>query len=158
MASRRRQILEAGVARLEAILVADGFNTNAGQSVLLNETPELGQDDPDVVIAMLIGDDEPKQQGNKVFLELPIELQAIAKVAKPDVPADAWHPWIAVEDLLEDIKRAWELDDRSLGGLLSCEMVRGVTRTAEREAGSTTVGLAITYALRYSERWGHPEL
>lgn len=157
MASRRRSILEEALARLQAIQTADGFNTNAGQAVSLNEVPELGEDDPDVIVALLMGDDEPKQQGLKIFVDLPIEIQAVAKIAKPATPGEPWHPWIAAEDVLEDIKRAFELDDMTFGGLLNCEMDRGTTSTAERQPGSTTVGLSIGYRLRYSEKWGAPE-
>lgn len=157
MASKRRAIIEAGLARLAAILIVDGFNTNAGQTALLNEVPELGQDDPSVVVALLIGADESKRSGNKVLVDLPVEIQAIARIAKPaDIDGD-WHPWIAAEDVLEDVKRAWELDDMTFEGLLNCDMDRGSTATADREPGSTTVGISIAYRLRYSERWGQPQ-
>lgn len=157
MASRRRLILEEGLARLTAILTADGFNTNAGQAVSLNEVPELGEDDPDVAVALLIGQTLIKQQGQKLFVDVQFEIQAIAKIARPDAPGEAWHPWIAAEDVLEDVKRAWELEDMDFGGLLNCEMERSEEETAERQPGSSTVGVAIRYRMRYSERWGQPQ-
>lgn len=156
MASRRQRIIEAALARLGVILQDDGFNTDAGRNVLLNQVPELGEDDPDVAIAILLGDDEPRQQGHKILIGLPIELQAIAKVARPDAGGE-WHPWIEAEQVLEDAKRAFELEDMKLGGLLNDDMERDVTSTSEREAGSTTVGLSIRYRLEYHEKWGAPE-
>lgn len=157
MASKRRAILEAGLARLAAIRVDDGFNTDAGNSVALNDVPELGKDDPDVTVAILVPTDEvTKQVGRKLFIELPIEIQGIAKIA-PTVPGANWHPWLEAEDVLEDIKRAWELDDMTFGGLLNGDMERIETENAEREPGTTTVGISIRYLLRYSECWGQPE-
>lgn len=157
MSSRRRLILEEALARLAAIVIASGFNTDAGQRVFLNEVPELGEDDPDVAIALVIGQNVIKQQGHKLFIDLPVEVQAIAKIAKPGTPGDPWHPFIAAEDVLEDVKRAWELDDMTFEGLLNCEMERVEEETAERQPGSSTVGVAIRYRLRYSERWGQPQ-
>lgn len=151
MASRRRAILEAMQARLETIHTAAGFATEAGAAVFLNETPALGPDDPDVAIAMLVGDDTSTWQGLHVMLQLPIEIQALAK-------ADTAAPWWAAEDVLADIKRAMEQVDRTLGGLVKRQIERGVTRTLAREAGSTTVGVSITYVAPYTERWGFPEV
>ena len=149
MASARLGIIAAFKTRLEAIRADDGFNTDAGLAVVAGEVPTLGPDDPDVAIAVLVGDDEPKAQGNALFIRLPIELAAVAKAT-----LDA--PWVAVEAVLEDIKRAMELQDRTLGGLAVSNIERGSTRTLPRESGSTTVGAAMTYFCSYKEAWGNP--
>jgi hypothetical protein len=149
--SRRADLLSAFVARLEAITVANGYETNAGQAVYLNETPALGPDDPAVAIAVLIGDDviRATQPGKKLLLGLPLTIQAIAK-------ADLDVAWMTVETMLSDIKRAIEQADLTIGGLAEQELQRGRTRTIVREAGETTVGLAIEYAAYYAEQWGNP--
>jgi len=151
MATRRRLILEAVRTRLKAITIADGFMTDAGAMVFLNEAPALGPDDPDVAIAILVGEDIQTWQGEHVMLQLPIQIQAIAK-------ADVDAPWLAVEDVLGDIKKAIELEDRTLGGLVKRQIERRHTVTLEREPGSTYVGVGITYMAPYTERWGHPEI
>lgn len=148
---RRRAIVEAFQTRLGAIAVADGFRTDAGLHIFLQETPALGDDDPDIAIALLTRADESSWQGEHVMLRLPVEIQAVAKDS-----LDA--PWLLVEDLLADIKTAVELEDRTLGGLVRRQIERGATVTVERAEGSTVVGLSITYVAPYTERWGHPEV
>ena len=140
--SRRQQVVEVIRERLQAITVANGFNTEAGAQVFLNESPAFGPDDPDVAVAVVIGEDDPAVLGEHVLCRVPLEIQALAKV-------DLAEPWIAVEQVLQDIKRAIELEEgtrpRSLGGLLRSQLERGVTRTLEREDGSTAIGCGVTY-------------
>lgn len=147
--TKRRAILEVVLARLQAIQTADGFATNAGSTVFLNDTPVLGDDDPNVAIAILVDEDAPGFRGENVHVALPINIQAHAK-------ADLDEPWIAAEDVLGDIKKAMELADRTLGGLLASRLDRGPTRTVPRVEGMTTVGVSVGYTLPYSERWGQP--
>jgi hypothetical protein len=149
MATARQAILVLGggvVSRLAAITVAGGFNTDAGRAIYLGLTPQLGPNDPDVALAIVPGDEEPRWQGLKGQVAWPIEIQAVAK-------DDLDDPWTLVEALLEDIKRAMETPDRKIAGW---DMTRGRTRTLEREAGTTVVGAGITYVVAYAETWGHP--
>lgn len=149
----RQQILEAVRTRLLAIRTNNGFRTDGGREVFLNETPMLGPDDPDVAIAIVTDDDEVNWQGEQVVIALPIGIQALAK-------ADmlSGEPWIAVEQVIGDIKQAVELADRTFGGLFPHphQFDRGQTRTLEREAGSAVVGASITYRALYKEVWGSP--
>lgn len=148
-ASRRQRILEALFARLEAIRVGATFQTDAGRFVYVNETPGFGPDDAETAIALVIGVDVVRVQGNKVFVALPIEVQALAS-------AGLKEGWRYTEPVLADIKRALELEDRTLGGLVEQWLARGSTRTLERDEGSTTVGVAVGYEANYSETWGNP--
>ena len=148
-ASRRRLIVEALKARVEAIRVANGFETDAGVTVFLGETPPLGPDDPETAIAIVVGDEDPQYQGANLFIRLPVAIQALAR-------ADLEQPWLAVEDLIGDIKRAVELEDRTLGGLVKRQIERGSVVALEREPGSTTVGAAVTFVCPYVEGWGTP--
>lgn len=144
--SRRQLILEALQARVSAILLAGGFATDAGATVFLGETPQLGPDDPFEAIA-LVPDDDSVQDKGYLFVQLPVAVQALAK-------ADLDAPWETIEAILGDIKAAVELDDKTLGGLLKAPMMRGTTRTLAREPGSTTVGAGVTYICSYVEQWG----
>jgi len=148
-AARRQQILEAIQTRLQAIRVGGGYNTDAGLAVYLGESPVLGPDDPDVAIAIVPIDDAVDAQVKGLLIALPVEIEALAK-------ADLAEPWVAVEQILQDIKRAHELEDRTLGGLLSSAFERGTTRSLPRQPGSTTVGAGIGYLCRYKEAWGNP--
>ena len=149
MASRRQQILEALRARLWAIRTTAGFATDAGETVFLGETPELGPDDPEQAIAMVVEDEIPTYQGENLYTTIPIVIAALAK-------ADLDEPWLAVEAVLGDIKAAVELADRTLGGLVTRQIQRGPTRTMQRDAGSVTVGVAIEYRCPLVEAWGRP--
>ena len=150
MSSKRLQILEAIVARLTTISIANGFDTDAGAHVFLGETPVLGPDDGPIAIAVVPQDDRLTAQQMKIAAPWPIPVQALAQ-------ADLDEPWVAVERVLSDIKRAVELADRTLGGLVSQPFERGQTRTIPREAGQTTTGAEVIYVFAYVEPWGHPE-
>lgn len=145
----RRRALEAIVARLQDIQTANGYLTNAGSVVYLGGSPGLGKDDPDVALAVVILDDEVTYVGENIRVNLPIEIQALAK-------AELDNPYIASESVLADVKTAVELEDRRLGGLLRDRMKRGSTRTLEREPGSLDVGVSVLYTLPMVEKWGDP--
>jgi hypothetical protein len=147
--SRRQDILEVFRARLQAIRLTAGFATDAGETVFLGETPELGPDAPEVAIAIVADDELPSHQAENVASTLPVVIAALAK-------ADLAQPWLAAEAVLGDIKKAVELADRTLGGLVPSYIERGATRTMQRDAGSVTVGVAIEYRCLIVERWGNP--
>lgn len=120
--------------------------------VYLGELPQLDGDNlPDRAIAIVIGDTIPSvQQGDLVIEEeLPVEIQGAARVNLDE-------PWVSVEDLLADIKRAIEVEDRRLSNLLKYDMKRGSTRTVPRQEGSAFVGVGVTYLCPILELWGTP--
>lgn len=144
--STRLRILEAIRARLRAVTVGQIEDTY----VFLGEAPDLGPDDPDIAIAILPGEDAVRRQGQKFLITWPIEIQALVKV-------DLDEPHVKAEELLADIKQAFELEDLTLGGLVTRDsMQRQPTRIVPREAGMTTVGVGVTYTVDYQETWGAP--
>jgi hypothetical protein len=149
MATRRLLILQELLTRVQQITVANGFATDAGAAVFMGEVLQLGESDPDVVLALVAGDDLVRSQQVNIAVTLPVEIQAVAR-------ADLAQPWVAVETVLGDIKRAMELPDRTLGGLVRQQVLRSVTRTLPREPGTLTVGVGVTYVLPYIEEWGAP--
>ena len=151
MATRRQSILETLVARVELILTSNGFDTDAGQKVHFGEIPEIGPDDPAQLIAVVVGVEQPlwMQHGLKAQIMLPVSIAAI-------VNADLSRPYLAVEQVIGDIKRAVELEDRYLGGLLQWPFERGTVQTLQRESGSTSVGASVSYVFRFEEGWGVP--
>ena len=150
MPTQRQTILTDAVGRLAQILTSNDYQTNAGADVFLGEKPELGADDPDEIIAIVIGDDEVRVDSKKTFITLPLELQAIVKVTQTNASLRA-------EAMLGDLKTAMETDAvngrRELGGY---PLRRGTTRTLPREPGSTTAGVGVTYFVDYSEAWANP--
>lgn len=156
-ASKRRRILEAIKARLEAIVEGDRndrgavFETNLGQAVYLEETPALGPDDANAAIAIVVDEDELLFGNENTLMRLPLQIQALAY-------AELESPWVVVEMVIADIKRAIELNDRSLDGLAAKNkgIERGETRGLERQDGSLVVGAYVRYWVPYLEGWGTP--
>lgn len=149
--STREQIVAALVDRLAAIDGTPPFQTNAGAHIVRNEAPGLGPDDPDAVILVRTETDSVGWQKQNLLVELPITIAAVVKAALDE-------PWDAVEAIVADIKRAVEREDRRLGieNVDSRGIKRGPTSVLDREAGSSTVGVGILYAVPYAEGWGTP--
>lgn len=157
--SRRQRILKAIEARLEDILIANDFQTDLGEHVLLGEIPAFGPNDPDQVLAILPREDQVDGQqlgGGKLFIVLPVDVAVI-------VSAKTCNAGVIAEAGLSDVKAAMERDDMTLGGLLNGGrdnpegLLRGTTEPFERRTGADAVGFTITYACRYTESWGRPE-
>jgi hypothetical protein len=155
VATRRRELLEALFARVQAIattnLAGNGepFATDLGQNAHLGVMPQFGQDDPDVALVVMPDDDSPGYQGENVVAKWPIHVAVVAKVSIDE-------PWQVIEDAIGDIKRAVETADRMLGGKPRHALLRGPTRAIPREPGSLTVGASVTYIVTVTEKWGDP--
>jgi len=147
--SNRQAALAALRTRLEQILVANDFQTDAGKRVFFAEAPTLGPDDEPAAIAIFPQEDQPGYQGEQVAIVLPVRVEA-------NVRADSENPGATVEAVIADIKKAVELD-HDLGRTVSQRgLERGTTAPFDREEGSAFVGAAVTYLLRFPEVWGRP--
>lgn len=154
--SRRQLILEALRTRLQAIQVVNGYQTDVGLKVFFGELPHLGPHDADGAVALIPMEDQvDDMQVGKVSIVLPVNMVALAK---PSLS----QPWVVVEQIIADIKKAIESGDRSLGGLLAAGknnpegLMRGTTETAARGSGSDVVAAMVTYGCHYREAWGNP--
>jgi hypothetical protein len=150
MPSTRQTFLEDIFrARLRAIRVVDGFNTDAGEAVSLGEVVDLGPDDADAAVAIVPGDAQVKRdQALKFYVQLPVEIQLVAKV-------DLDEPWVLIEQMLADVQKAMELDDELIHGYERSLTYVG-ERVLPREAGMTTTGAGVTYLATFCRRWGQP--
>lgn len=154
--SRRQLILEELKRRLETVQVANGFQTDVGLKVYFGELPRLGPHDADGAVAMIPGEDQvDEMQVGKISIVLPVNMVALAKPSMS-------QPWVVVEQVVADIKKAIESGDRSLGGLLAAGrdnaegLKRGTTETSARGSGSEVVAAMVTYGCHYREAWGNP--
>lgn len=154
-ASKRRQLLDAIVTRLEAIVagevadLGDTFETDAGRAIYQGEIPQLGDDDQEQAIAVMPDTDEPRAIGGvAVQVVLPVNVHAVVKVTIAD-------PWTAAEQVVADIKRAIETSDQGFDGLVQNIEREGVT-VQEREPGSTVVAVTVPYRFTFREQWGRP--
>lgn len=156
MPSSRRELIVAQLAsRLESIAVADGFNTNLGATVLINEVPLLGEDDPASAVAMLTLQSDDTWQGKAFLVRLPIVLLILVNC---DQVADTSDAWVVLEQAIADVRRAIETEDRTLGGLLTAPfgLERGPLETLPREPGTSTLGAVLNYVAPFKEAWGNP--
>lgn len=148
--SRRQQILEAIVTRLAEITAASGdYFTDAGATLFTGEAPALGEGDPPHALAVILGEDTPRIAGPGFLIDGTVDIHAVANPTLDD-------PWTVIEQLLADVKRAMELPDRRLGGLLAGDFTRGPARPLTREDRSLTAGVSLTYQLQWKEGWGLP--
>lgn len=151
--SRRQRIVDDFLTKLGGIEVGNEFRTDAGKALFAGWIPELGTDkgDPELAIALIVGEDTVTWSGMKSLITLPIEIHALAKAQSRT------ESWLEVEALVADVKQAIEVEDELLGGLLTWRLMRGATRTRPRESGSLMVGAQLDYEVRYAESWGAPE-
>lgn len=152
-ASRRERVLDEVLSRLSAIEAGADYATSAGSSVHLGEAPVFGDEsDPKEAIVVVVGEDEVKFHGNGLLLMLPLRIQAQVAVSRLELGTAYQY----AEAIVADIKRAMELDDRTLGGTLNGFLERGPTRTIARDVGSEYVGVEIEYRAPMKEDWGNP--
>lgn len=149
--SVRQAVLTEILARLAAITVANGYQTDAGQEIFIGELPTLGPDDAAAVIAVLVRDDAVEDvggfAGDDIVTTLPIDIQPLAK-------ADLDQAWLTIEAIIADVRQAIESGDRTLGDLLTKKLERGRVRPFPRASGSTMVGAAVEYRATFNEPWG----
>jgi hypothetical protein len=149
--SKRQRILETLRARLQAIKIASGFQTDLGDHVYLGVLPRLGPDDERHALAIGVGDElVSDRQMEKVVYSLPVEIHIVTL-------ADTVEPWLLVEAGIADVKAAIELADRRLDNLAMNHIQRAPTRTREQESGSLVIGAIVPYLVPLTELWGHPE-
>lgn len=150
--SRRARVIAAFADRL-ATIQADRdprFGTNVGQALYVNELPVLGEDDPPAALALTIGTDAAKSQFKKCFIELPLNVQIQVHGRVPNA-------WQVLEAAIADVKVAVEnVSDRTLGGLVEPDIVRGQTQTFPRTAGGEVFGATLPYIVTYEEAVGDP--
>jgi len=153
--TRRERILDAITERLVAISIANGFRTDLGKVIVVGEIPRFGPDDPTQALAVLPREDQIGETLSNIPIIWPIDIGILLSAAVS-------KPWKTVEAGIHDVKRAMELEDRGLGGLLTGGrnnvegMLRGTTESYPRVSGTDAVGALITYAFKYVEAWGNP--
>ena len=144
MATRRQQIITEIVSRLQAITKASGFETDAGEHVFVGEIVRFGENDPGSAITVVVGDEATVSQRVKVIYDFTLDIQALFAAQLDD-------PWERIELTIGDIKRAIELEDRTLGGMVNGNGLSGLERV---EPGSSVIGASVTY--NDNDTWGSP--
>ena len=147
--TRRRQILEAMRDRIAAAIPT--------AAVFVGQTPQLGDDDGAMAVAILPDDDQPDEALPRAWRRWEVRILAVRTSAGDDA-------WLDSESaLFEPIFHAIE-DDRAsparvtvggrrtpgstLGGLCTA-LIRGAVVPFERTEGTRAEGVEIVYSLSY---------
>jgi len=146
MSSIAKDAFDAIIARLRLILVSGGYNTNAGNQV--NAGVRYFQDDQTFPIISVFSGQEviEKLTYNSYRSERTINIEAYVK--------DAATPTTSIEQLIEDIQRAIEQPDISLGGLVEVIDYTGIDEIDPPEAGSDIAGVRVTYLISFRRVYG----
>lgn len=162
LVTARKTILEAFKARLEAIRVTSGYNTDAGEHVFIGETVVFGEGDPAYAIAIVPAEQNRDFRGTlKSFSQFLVEIQIVLQTdaRQPWLVIDSVvieDPWLVIEAALQDIKRAVEVLENGKKTIAQYRIEAGQVRTVSREPGRTEVGAGVTYAVMLEETWGAP--
>jgi len=146
MSTTAKQAFDAVITRLQAILVSGGYNTDAGGQVY--NGVRFFQDDQIFPILTVFSGDEvvEKLTYNDWRLERTVNIEGYVK--------DATTPTTSLEQLIEDIQRAIEQSDTTMGGLVEMIDYTGVEEIDPPEAGSDIAGVRVTYLFTYRRTYG----
>lgn len=146
MSDTVKDAMAAIIARLKLILVAGGYNTNAGNQV--NAGVRFFQDDQTFPILTVFSGQEfvEKLTYNSYRSERTINIEGYVQ--------DAATPTISVEELIEDIQRAIEQPDITLGGLVEVVDYTGIDEIDPPERGSDLAGVRVTYLISFRRVYG----
>jgi hypothetical protein len=146
----RKHIVQAVIDRLRTIRRVNGYETDAGQNLIVGAIA-MGPDDPNVGLSLV-----PEQSATadrvraKAAFVLPLQIGAIARVLSWAQSDDAW---LRAEDVIGDVHQAMETDDFTVDGR-AFEIRLASELPLERGEGEETVGAALTYEVIYARGWG----
>jgi len=147
--SKKRRIVDAVVARLQTITVANGYNTGAGARVYRGRVEFTASDPLPVLTVLQDNVFVESDRGERMLLALPLGVQGIVTVDR-DNPSDA------VDDLEADILTAlFAVGDDTLSDLVS-EIKQAGRIYSDIEAGTTVAGLSVNTDIKFIERVGDP--
>lgn len=135
------------VTRLQAILTASGFNTNAGNQVFKGER---NFDDSDTFPALSVFSGPEEVTGDGAFGQYDLARTLVIEgwLSPAGDPADA------VEDLIEDIQKALELTDITLGSVGNSFDYAGIDYLDMPEGGSSIAKVGLQYVFSYERSYG----
>lgn len=154
--SRLEQFVLESRKRLQRIRTSTGenFATDAGDSVFLGAIPSLGPDDNREAIAIGLSFERGKVIGDFISLTVILGIQALVYVPSELLLSDSF---LRAMQILSDIRRAMETEDRTMGGLIEGHGLEyDIPSVVDRETGSQFVGVQMDYRAGIKECWGNP--
>jgi len=146
MSTAVKDALSVIITRLSAISTGSGYNTDAGSQVYAGV--RYFQDDSTFpLITVFSGDEIPeKLTYNRYRAERAVNVECYVQ--------DASTPTVSIEELIEDVQKAIELPDTTLGGAVEVIDYAGISEVEPSEAGSDITAARINYVLTYSRDYG----
>lgn len=147
MSDAARLAFTAIQTRLQAIATSAGYNTNAGSQVYLGVRglDALTQTFP--ALSIFSGPEQAdKLTANRYRCNRIVQIAGYV--------SDTAAPTTALEYLIEDIQRALELSDETLGGLVNSLSYEGIDVIEPREDGGTVSTLVVRYSIEYDREVG----
>jgi len=149
--SKVLRILQAVKGRLQAVNQAGGYVTDIGNDVRLTRAQPADIEAP---CALVFRNDRTVVETSHAAsrCDFTITVEAYAEIVGDEMEAG--------EALIADIQQAVELEDETLGGLLTQQY--GLTFQSDEiffpETGANVVGAAVTYSAPHIRKHGNPEL
>lgn len=146
-----KQILAALDTRLKTILIASGYNTDAGLRVYRGRK-SFDWGDPAQFPAISVFDpsdvcEAKHEERNDIALAVHVEAHGFADAANP---TDLAH------DLVADIKTALFKPDQTLGGLVASIEYKGRDIQLPEEDAGSVVSVRVVADIKYPELYGDP--
>lgn len=147
MSTQAQQAIAAIVARLEAISVVGGYNTDAGDQVHLGRRGFDAESDTFPLLSVFSGAEQVERLTAGRY-------RCTREIRITGYVDDTTTPTVALEELVEDVQRAVEQADETLGGLVHSLEYTGLDEPEPRDDGGTVSGVVVTYSIEYDREYG----
>lgn len=147
MSAVARQAIAAIITRLQAIQIAAGYNTNAGSRVYLGVRGFDANSNTFPLLSVFSGTERAERLTAGRY-------RCRREMMITGYVDDVTAPTNALEYLIEDVQRALELADETLGGLVHSLEYDGIDLHAPREDGGEISALALRYIIEYDRGYG----
>lgn len=148
MSDTVKNALSAIETRLQAILVASGYNTDAGNQVYLGRRYFVGENTVYPLLTIFTGSEDPSGEGALGGYDLSRDIIIEGYVD------DASTPTVSLENLIEDIQQALEQSDITLGGVVDSLDYAGLEAPEPPNDGSSIATVQVNYRIGYQRAYG----
>lgn len=146
MSTTAKDAIAVIITRLQAIATGSGYNTDAGSQVF-SGVRYFSDDETFPIVTVFTGDEITEKIMARAYRsERSVNIECFVQ--------DNATPTVSIEELIEDIQRALEQADHTLGGLVHQLDYTGISEIDPPEAGSDISGVRITYAFEYDRNYG----
>lgn len=147
MSDAPRLAIAAIETRLQAITVVNGYNTNAGNQVHLGLRGFDAEAETFPQLSIASGQEQVEELTARRY-------RCRREIRISGYVEDVSAPTVALEYLIEDVQRAMEQSDETLGGLVHFLGYEGLDVNEPREDGGAVSSMVISYVIEYDRSYG----